>query len=119
MNYPNQEQQKMFSASTHTGQVLGTCALPKNEAVLSNRPSTEIEECLSRANNALERLHNRISAVEDRLRPVMRATGSGQKGSAGAPTEALSPLGDAITGIEGRIESACDRLESLLLGLAL
>jgi hypothetical protein len=119
MNYPTELQQKMAAASMHTGQILGTGAISQHDAIQQARPSTEIEGCLSRANNALERLHGRISAVEDRVRPVMRGVSTGQSGSAGKPQEALSPLGDAITSIENRIDSACDRLEALLLGLAL
>jgi hypothetical protein len=126
MNYPTEQMMadkqhamKMAAASAYTGQILGTGPLSQHDAIQPSRPSTEIEGCLSRANNALERLHGRIGAVEDRVRPVLRSVAMGQKGSAGAPTEALSPLGDAITSIESRIDSACDRLEALLLGLAL
>ena len=119
MNYPTEMQQKMGAASAYSSRVIGSGALSQHDAIQRSRPSTEIESVLGRANNALERLHGRISAVEDRVRPVLRATSSGQKGSAGAPTEALSPLGDALTSIESRIDSAVDRLEMLLLGLAL
>jgi hypothetical protein len=119
MNYPTELQQKMAAASAYSGQVIGNGALSQHDAIQTNRPSTEIEGCLSRANNALERLHGRISAVEDRVRPVMRGVSTGQSGSTGKPQEALSPLGDAITSIESRIDSAVDRLEALLLGLAL
>lgn len=83
------------------------------------RDSSEIEGCLSRASDALERLHSRVAAMEDRLRAVMRATGSGVQGAAGVPKEALSPLGDAIRSMEDRIDSACERLEAMLNGLAL
>ena len=90
------------------------------KAIASDRSSTEIEGCLDRANNALERLHSRISAVEDRLRPVMRATGTaGPATNPGVPQEALSPLGDAIRSVGQRVDTAVDRLEALCLGMAL
>lgn len=119
MNYPTEMQQKMAAASAYSGQILGTGLLDQQAAINPSRPSTEIEGCLTRANSALERLHGRISAVEDRVRPVMRGLSTSQGGSTGKPQEALSPLGDAISAIENRIDSACDRLEALLLGLAL
>lgn len=84
------------------------------------RDTAEIERCMNRANDVLERLHSRVGALEDRLRPVMRATGVGTTGGVtGVPQEALSPLGDAIRSFENRTDSACDRLEALLNGLAL
>ena len=89
------------------------------KSIEAGRPSTEIEGCVDRASNALERLHSRVSALEERLRPVMRATGSGTCGATGVPKEALSPLGEAIRSFEDRADSACDRLEGLLNGLAL
>jgi len=89
------------------------------EAVIAGRPSTEIEGCLNRTNNAMERLHSRLSAIEDRLRPVLRATGTGGNGATAAPKEALSPLGEALRSVENGIEHAGDRLESLLNSLAL
>jgi hypothetical protein len=119
MNYPTDLQMKMAAASSHTGQILGTGALSQHDAIQPSRPSTEIEGCLTRANIALERLLGLISAVEDRVRPVMRGLAAGQGGTTGKPQEALSPLGDAISSIESRIDTACDRLEALLLGLAL
>ncbi|KFC61943.1 hypothetical protein [Massilia sp. LC238] len=86
----------------------------------AGRDTTEIERCMKRANDVLERLHSHVNALEDRLRPVMRATGAGSNGGVtGVPQEALSPLGDAIRGFESRTDSACDRLEALLNGLAL
>lgn len=86
----------------------------------AGRDATEIERCMNRANDVLERLHTRVSALEDRLRPVMRATSAGSNGGVtGVPQEALSPLGDAIRSFENRTDSACDRLEALLNGLAL
>lgn len=89
-------------------------------AVSADRPSTEIENVLDRANNAVNRLHARVTAFEDRLRPVMRTTGSGVNGQAvGSPKESLSPLGDAIRSIEDRVDSAAERMEALLAGLAL
>ena len=88
-------------------------------ASVAGRASTEIEGCLNRASDALERLHVRICAIEDRLRPVMRATGSGSQGATAVPKETLSPLGDAIRSFEDRTDSAVDRLEGLLNGLAL
>ncbi|HWU84474.1 MAG TPA: hypothetical protein VN028_03965 [Rhodocyclaceae bacterium] len=118
MNYPTEMQQKMASASAYSGQILGAGALSQHGENPS-RPSTEIEGCLSRANNALERLHGRISAVEDRMRPVLRGVALSGSASNGKPQEALSPLGDALTSIENRIDSAVDRLEALLLSLAL
>jgi len=89
------------------------------KAAEPGRDATEIERCVNRANDALERLHSRVGALEDRLRPVMRATGSGSACGTAAPQEALSPLGDAIRSFENRTDSACDRLEALLNGLAL
>ena len=90
------------------------------KSIVPERPSTEIEGCMIRVDNALERLHNRVNAIEDRLRPVTRVTGTGaQCGTAGIPQEALSPMGDAIRSIENRIDSAVDRLETLLASLAL
>lgn len=89
------------------------------DSVAAGRPSTEIEGCLSRTNNAVERLHSRVSAIEDRLRPVMRATGSGTAGATGVPKETLSPLGEALRSVEDGVDRACDRLEGLLNGLAL
>lgn len=118
MNYPTEMQQKMAAASAYSVQGIGTSALSQHSENPS-RPSTEIEGCLDRANSALERLHGRIGAVEDRVRPVMRGISQGKESSTGKPQEALSPLGDAITSIENRIGSAVDRLEALLLGLAL
>lgn len=89
------------------------------KSVSADRPSTEIEGCMHRATDALERLHSRISAMEDRLRPVMRAAGTGGQAGTAAPKEALSPLGEAIRSFEDRTDSAVDRLEALLNGLAL
>lgn len=126
MNYPSEQMvadkqhaMKMAAASAYSGQILGGGVLSQHDAIQPSRPSTEIESVLTRTNNALERLHGRISAVEDRVRPVMRSVGQSQQSNAGKSQEALSPLGDAITSIESRIDSAVDRLESLLLGLAL
>jgi hypothetical protein len=95
---------------------------PKSQlkSISPERSSTEIEGCMNRVNNALDRLHSRVGSVEDRLHPVMRATGPGGQGSStGVPQEALSPLGDAIRSIEQRVDSAVDRLEALCIGLAL
>lgn len=118
MNYPTEMQQKMAASSAYSGQILGTGALSQH-GENPCRPSTEIEGCLSRASNALEHLHGRIGAVEDRMRPVLRGVAMSGAAGTGKPQEALSPLGDAITSIENRIDSAVDRLEALLLGLAL
>lgn len=106
-------------ASSQYGNGLNVSMEALQAKTATARPDTEIEGCLSRANNALERLHGRISAVEDRVRPVMRSVGQSQQSNAGKSQEALSPLGDAITSIESRIDSAVDRLEALLLGMAL
>lgn len=90
------------------------------KTVQSDRTPSEIESRLDLASNSVSRLGTRVEALEDRLRPLMRATGAGTAGHApGIPQEALSPLGDSIRSLEQRIEISVERLESMLNGLAL
>ena len=83
-------------------------------------PTSEIENSMTGAENAVSRLHSRLDALEDRVRPVIRATGSGANSvGSGVPREALSPLGDGIRSIGERVDHANDRIEMLLNSLAL
>jgi hypothetical protein len=93
------------------------------KSVQAERLPSEIETRLDLASNSVQRLGSRVEALEDRLRPLMRATGATGAGTAphptGIPQEALSPLGDSIRSLEQRIEISVERLESVLNGLAL
>ena len=90
------------------------------KSVQADRSPSEIESRLDLASNSVARLGSRVEALEGRLRPLMRASGVGTSGhGAAVPQEALSPLGDSIRSLEQRIESAVERLESILNGLAL
>lgn len=90
-------------------------------AQLAQRPETEIESVMTRADNAACRLHGRLDALFDRLKPVTLPVGQSTltNGVAGAPQAVMSPLGESIRSIERQIDHATDRLESLLRDLAL
>lgn len=86
----------------------------------AERTPSEIENRLELASNSVQRLGTRVEALEDRLRPLMRATGAVSAAHPpGIPQEALLPLGDSIRSLEQRIEISVERLESMLNGIAL
>jgi Ni,Fe-hydrogenase III large subunit len=106
------DEPKLRAAGIHQG-------IQSNSQLDTQRNPSEIEGCLNRMDDALSRLTVRMDALADRLRPVTRATGAVKERSNGAPQEALSSLGETIRMIQQRVDGECDRLESLLIGLAI
>lgn len=120
MFHPTEMKQMLAAAATCSNQVTGTTSLAQGDAIQTSRPTTEIEDRLIRASNALVRLSNRVDVISDRLQSVRRVTGtSTPSGSIGVPDEPLSLLGNSIRSIEYQVQSAADRLEALLTDLAL
>lgn len=91
------------------------------KAARPQQPDSELANRFVQADNALTRLHDRLTALESRLIPVLTPPQENAAGShaTAAATANLSPFGRAIQDLENRADYACHRVEALLRELAI
>lgn len=77
---------------------------------------TQVEGQLNTAESSMSRLHDRIETIANRLRPVLNIRDENAK-KPGAPECVLVPLANRIRTIDNGIQSAVEKLETIINGI--